>query len=152
MVVSKQYADYVLPGRARAMAEIRFNKIASEVAVHAVVGAAGYIAGVAVGVDLHVNVAALRVIPAFAGWEQSEIALYDDADHTFGIVAELDHGSSLGPDDLQRGGFLRLRCREGKSGQCEANDGGVSEHVKSPKVITDYIGRTGSPFAQGNNR
>lgn len=88
MIIGKQDADHVLAGGIRAMAETSLDKIAAKVAIHAVVWPAGDVATVSVGIDLHMHVAALAVVAAFACRKQREVAPDDDAYRLFRIIAE----------------------------------------------------------------
>lgn len=95
----------------RAMAEARLDQVAAEVAVHAVVGPSGDVAGIPIGIDLHVDVAALLVLRALQCGEEREIALYDHADGLFGVAAQFDDSAGLGPDDFEHRAVLCMgRC------------------------------------------
>lgn len=58
----------------RTMAETSLNKVATKVAIHAVVRPAGNVAGVSGRIDLHMDMAALTVVAAFTRREQLEVA------------------------------------------------------------------------------
>ena len=106
VVVGKENPDNMGAEGFRAMAEAGFDQVAAKVAVHAVVGSPGDVAGISLGIDLHVDVAALMVLRALQCREEREIALYDHADGLFGVAAQFDDRAGLGPDDFERRAIL----------------------------------------------
>ncbi|MER9960341.1 hypothetical protein NKJ72_05170 [Mesorhizobium sp. M0045] len=91
MIIGKKHADYVSAGGIRAMAETGLDKVTAKVAVHAVVRLAGDVAGVSVGIDLHMHVAALADFLTLTRREQPEVAPDDDAYRLLRSIAQFDN-------------------------------------------------------------
>lgn len=107
IVVGKQNSDDMFPRDSRAVTETGNDKRPSEIAVHTVVGTIRNIAAVALRIDLHMDMAAARVIAAGTGGQQTQIAFHDDADCPFGVPPEGNGCAFLRPDDGEGWGFIR---------------------------------------------
>ncbi|CAN7475523.1 hypothetical protein LJR255_003140 [Pararhizobium sp. LjRoot255] len=108
MVVGEEYPNDVRARGVRAMAKASHDETTAEIAVHAVVRLPGNIAGVAIGIDLHMHMTALSVFAALPRGKQCEVAPYDDPYGLLRITCELNDGALVGPDDFERGPILSL--------------------------------------------
>jgi len=101
IVIGKENADDMLPLGVLAVAKVSLDEITTKVAVHAVIGPPRDVAGVTIGIDLHVNVPASGVGSTSPSGKQGEVAFDQDPDRLLRVSAKLDGGVRQGPDHFQ---------------------------------------------------
>ncbi len=114
VIVGQENPDDMCSCSLGTMAKARPDQGASEVAVHAVVGPPRDVAGISRGIDLQMDVAALRVRPALRRGKECKVALYDHTDRPFEVGAKFNCRAGLGPNDFERRTILRIGSRKGE--------------------------------------